>query len=96
MSGDHCTRNMGDIQALFRSRLQIQILLALVDGNKTLAQLREITGSSSQALIPRIRKLESGNFIAISDYEYHLTPVGRLLRQEDAGYYSFQVDYHEA
>jgi predicted transcriptional regulator len=73
---------MGDIQALFRSRLQIQILLALVDGNKTLAQLREITGSSSQALIPRIRKLESGNFIAISDYEYHLTPVGRLLSKK--------------
>lgn len=82
MSVDHCTRNMGDIQALFRSRLQIQILLALVDGNKTLAQLREITGSSSQALIPRIRKLESGNLITISDYEYHLTPVGRLLSKK--------------
>jgi predicted transcriptional regulator len=70
---------MGDIQALFRSRLQIQILVALAGGNKTLAQLREITGSSSQALIPRIRKMESSNFMAISDYEYHLTPVGKLL-----------------
>lgn len=73
---------MGDIQALFRSRLQMQILLALADGNKTLSQLREITGSSSQALIPRIRKLESGNFIAISDYEYYLTPIGGLLSKK--------------
>jgi predicted transcriptional regulator len=82
MSVDHYTRNIGDIQALFRSRLQIQILLALVDKNKTLAQFREITGSSSQALIPKIRKLESSNFMAISDYEYHLTPLGRLLTKK--------------
>ena len=79
MAVDHYTRIMGDIQALFRSRLQIQILLALADGNKTLAQLREITGSSSQALIPKIRKLESSNYIAISEYEYHLRPVGKIL-----------------
>ena len=79
MAVDHYTRIMGDIQALFRSRLQIQILLALADGNKTLAQLREITGSSSQALIPKIRKLETSNYIAISEYEYHLTTVGRIL-----------------
>ena len=64
---DQYTRIMGDIQALFRSRLQIQILLALADGTKTLSQLRDITGSSSQALIPKIRKLESSNFMAISD-----------------------------
>lgn len=79
MAVDHYTRIMGDIQALFRSRLQIQILLALADGNKTLAQLRDITGSSSQALIPKIRKLETSNYIAISEYEYHLTPVGKIL-----------------
>lgn len=82
MAVDHYTRIMGDIQALFRSRLQIQILLALSDGTKTLAQLREVTGSSSQALIPKIRKLESSNFMAISDYEYHLTPVGRILTKK--------------
>jgi predicted transcriptional regulator len=79
---DQFSRSMGDIQALFRSRLQIQILLSLADGNKTLAQLRDITGSSSQALIPRIRKLESSNFMEISDYEYLLTPIGRLLTKK--------------
>ncbi len=79
MAVDHYTRIMGDIQALFRSRLQIQILLALAEGTRTLAELREVTGSSSQALIPKIRKLESGNFMEISEYEYHLTPIGRIL-----------------
>ena len=79
---DQYSRIMGDIQALFRSRLQIQILLALADGTKTLSQLRDITGSSSQALIPKIRKLESSNFMAISDYEYHLTPVGKILTKK--------------
>lgn len=82
MAVDNYTRIMGDIQALFRSRLQIQILLALADETKTLAQLREVTGSSSQALIPKIRKLESSNFMAISDYEYHLTPVGKILTKK--------------
>jgi predicted transcriptional regulator len=82
MSVDHYSRSMGDIQALFRSRLQIQILLSLADGNKTLAQLRDITGSSSQALIPRIRRLESSNLMAISDYEYHLSPIGDLLTKK--------------
>jgi len=79
MSVDHYTRSMGDIQALFRSRLQIQILLALGDGTKTLAQLREVTGSSSQALIPKIRGLESQMLIEQNNYTYLLTPLGQVL-----------------
>jgi predicted transcriptional regulator len=70
---------MGDIQALFRSRLQIQILLALQEGNQTLANLREKTGSSSQALIPKIRGLESQMLVEQRNYEYVLTPLGRVL-----------------
>jgi predicted transcriptional regulator len=70
---------MGDIQALFRSRLQIQILLALSEGNQTLANLREKTGSSSQALIPKIRGLESQMLVEQKNYEYILTPLGRVL-----------------
>lgn len=79
MASDEYTRIMGDIQALFRSRLQIQILLALADGDKTLAQLRDRTGSSSQALIPKIRGLESQMLIEQSNYEYLLTPLGLVL-----------------
>jgi predicted transcriptional regulator len=79
MAVDHYTRIMGDIQALFRSRLQIQILLALADGTKTLANLRDVTGSSSQALIPKIRGLESQMLIEQRNYEYHLTPLGQVL-----------------
>jgi predicted transcriptional regulator len=70
---------MGDIQALFRSRLQIQILLALSEGNQTLANLREKTGSSSQALIPKIRGLESQMLLEQRNYEYILTPLGQVL-----------------
>lgn len=79
MASDDYTRIMGDIQALFRSRLQIQILLALADGDKTLAQLRDRTGSSSQALIPKIRGLESQILIEQRNYEYLLTPLGQVL-----------------
>jgi predicted transcriptional regulator len=79
MAADQYTRVMGDIQALFRSRLQIQILLALGEGNQTLAHLREITGSSSQALIPKIRGLESQMLVEQRNYEYHLTPLGQVL-----------------
>jgi predicted transcriptional regulator len=79
MASDDYTRIMGDIQALFRSRLQIQILLALADGDKTLAQLRDRTGSSSQALIPKIRGLESQMLIEQRNYEYLLTPLGLVL-----------------
>jgi predicted transcriptional regulator len=78
-SADDYARIMGDIQALFRSRLQIQILLALADGDKTLAQLRDRTGSSSQALIPKIRTLESQMLIEQMNYGYLLTPLGHVL-----------------
>jgi predicted transcriptional regulator len=79
MATDQYTRVMGDIQALFRSRLQIQILLALQEGNQTLADLREKTGSSSQALIPKIRGLESQMLIEQRNYQYILTPLGQVL-----------------
>jgi predicted transcriptional regulator len=39
------------IHAIFSSRLKIQILLTLNKNNAPLSQLREVTGSTSQALI---------------------------------------------
>ena len=49
--------NQEEIQGIFRSRLITQILLALGEGVKPLSKLREITGSSSQAIIQKIRML---------------------------------------
>jgi predicted transcriptional regulator len=46
------------IQTIYSSRLKIQILLSIIDGPKSLSHLREVTGSTSQALIPKIRSLE--------------------------------------
>ncbi|MDI6718741.1 MAG: winged helix-turn-helix domain-containing protein [Methanomicrobiales archaeon] len=72
-------RTGSEIQSVFRSRLQIQIMLSLGEGNKTLADLRTITGSTSQALLPKIRKLESSRFIEAVEHEYRLTPLGRIV-----------------
>ena len=68
-----------DIQAIFRSRLLTQVLLALGSGSKPLSTLREITGSSSQALIPKIRQLEALHYVESARGEYALTAMGRLI-----------------
>lgn len=88
---DTYSKVMGEIQSLFRSRLQVQILLSLYGKNRTLSQLREITGSTSQALIPKIRKLESKKYIEISDYHYFLTPTGRILAGKMSDLIMFQA-----
>lgn len=68
-----------EIKSIFRSRLQTQILLALGEENKTLLQLSEITGSSSQAVIPKIRILESNQLVEEEGHNYRLTPMGKIL-----------------
>jgi len=67
------------LESIFRSRLQMQILLSLGEGCKTLSDLRTITGSSSQAIIPRIRALEKRSFISAQRCLYCLTPLGRIF-----------------
>jgi predicted transcriptional regulator len=68
-----------EIQAIFRSRLLTQILFALGAENRSLSDLREITGSSSQALIPRIRHLEAAGYVEHVAGDYALTPIGLVL-----------------
>jgi predicted transcriptional regulator len=72
------------LESIFRSRLQMQILLSLGEGCKTLSDLREITGSSSQALIPKIRVLEKRYFISANKYQYCLTSLGKVLETKIA------------
>ncbi|MDI6903167.1 MAG: DUF1724 domain-containing protein [Methanocellales archaeon] len=67
------------VQSILRSRLQTQILLSLCGGMKTLGQLREVTGSSSQAIIPKIRKLESLHLVEGENREYRLTSMGKVV-----------------
>ncbi|WP_238380857.1 hypothetical protein [Methanolobus vulcani] len=66
-----------DIQTLYRSRLIIEIILSLNEETKTLSQLRDITGSTSQALIPKIRKLES--LIEAKKEGFFLTSIGKIV-----------------
>lgn len=75
-----------DIQQLYRSRLQTEILLSLSEGGKTLSQLREITGSISQSVIPRIRKLESMYLLEKDKNEYRLTPSGKIIASRIADF----------
>lgn len=71
-----------DVQAIFRSRLLMQVLVALGDGSKPLSTLRDITGSSSQALIPKIRQLEALHYVESVRGDYALTPVGRIVEPQ--------------
>lgn len=67
------------IHSIFSSRLKIQILLSLADGARSLSELREVTGSVSQALIPKIRKLEDLSLVESSRGVYCLTPFGKVI-----------------
>jgi predicted transcriptional regulator len=67
------------IHSIYSSRLKIQILLTLHQNNASLGRLREVTGSTSQALIPKIRNLEKHGLIEVVNHEYCLTPLGRAV-----------------
>ncbi|MDN7013504.1 DUF1724 domain-containing protein [Methanoculleus sp. FWC-SCC3] len=71
-----------DVQAIFRSRLLTQVMIALGSGSKPLSTLRDITGSSSQALIPKIRQLEALHYVESIRGDYALTAMGRLVEPE--------------
>ncbi|OPY35574.1 MAG: hypothetical protein A4E35_02400 [Methanoregula sp. PtaU1.Bin051] len=50
-----------------------------MEGPKQLSELRDVTGSTSQAIIPKIRSLERLSLIERQDHGYFITPVGRIL-----------------
>jgi len=80
MNGLEIYKKAGDnVQAIYRSRLLIEILLSLSEGGRRLSQLREITGSTSQAIIPKLRKLEADHLIEMKEREYCLTPTGKIV-----------------
>lgn len=73
-------KKAGDnVQAIYRSRLLTEILLSLNESSRKLSQLREITGSTSQAIIPKLRELEADHLIEIKEREYYLTPTGKIV-----------------
>ncbi|AKB19014.1 transcriptional regulator, ArsR family [Methanosarcina sp. WWM596] len=80
MSGFKIYREMGDdVQAIYRSRLITEILLSLNESSRKLSQLREITRSTSQAIIPKLRKLEADHLIETKEHEYYLTQTGKVV-----------------
>ncbi len=74
------------IHSLYNSRLKIQILLTLLHHTTSLSRLRDVTGSTSQALIPKIRSLENQGLIEAANYEYRLTPLGGVVAMNVEGF----------
>ncbi len=70
------------IQSIYGSRLMIQILLSVEEGGTPLSTLRETTGSTSQALIPKIRKLESLSLVESRGPGYAPTTFGSLIARK--------------
>ncbi len=70
------------IQSIYGSRLMVQILLSVEEEGTPLSTLREITGSTSQALIPKIRKLESLSLVEPRGPGYAPTTFGSLVAQK--------------
>jgi predicted transcriptional regulator len=84
------------IHSVYSSRLKVQILLALLEKQASLSELRDITGSTSQALIPKIRSLENQIFVQSKNYAYLLTPLGKIVADNVAGYVNIMagIDQH--
>lgn len=70
------------IHSIYSSRLKVQTLLTLINGNASLARLREVTGSTSQAIIPKIRSLERAGLVESVAYDYRLTALGRVVAEQ--------------
>jgi predicted transcriptional regulator len=75
-------KNSKLIQSIYSSRLKIQILLALAGGPKSLSDLRDTTGSTSQALIPKIRGLERLALIEPQANGYSHTTLGAIITKK--------------
>ena len=79
-------KHLKPIHSIYSSRLKIQILLTLLHNKASLSQFRDVTGSTSQALIPKIRSLEKQGLIESVNYEYCLTPLGRVVAMNVEGF----------
>ena len=72
-------RNKKEAQSILRSGLTTTILLALHDGDKTRYELREITGSSSVALSPKLAWLREKIIIQERGHDYQLSRTGKVI-----------------
>jgi predicted transcriptional regulator len=64
----------------------VQILLSVETEGTPLSNLRDVTGSTSQAIIPKIRKLETLSLVEPRGPGYGPTTLGRLIAQKIADF----------
>ena len=88
--------NKREAQSILRSGLTTTILLALHDGDKTRYDLREITGSSSVALSPKLGWLREKKIIQERGHDYQLSRTGKVIasRMEEYILTSVAINKH--
>lgn len=57
-------------------------MISLGEGDKTLTALREVTGTTSQTILPKIRYLEKVHYIHYQGNAYRLTPQGEVISSQ--------------
>lgn len=56
-----------------------KVLLMLLEGPKTLEEIRESLKDTSAGVIPQIKKLEKANWVIKKERRYYLTEIGEII-----------------
>ena len=59
-----------------------EVLLLLMEGNKTLEEIRNALNESSPSILPQIKILKEYKLVCQTKEGYHLTDIGRLVTSE--------------
>lgn len=78
--------NMEFANEIFSSPIMMTLLLHLSESAKTRDQLKEITGSTSPVITPKLRWLKTNSIIEEDDDEFRLTLKGQAFVKEFEGF----------
>lgn len=69
------------LDILTLSEKRKNLLLLLLDGAKTLDEIRTSLGVTSTGMLPQIRKMEERNLVRQEDRKYALTAIGKVIAE---------------
>ncbi|MBQ8407516.1 MAG: transcriptional regulator [Clostridia bacterium] len=58
--------NLSDLADVFQSRLRLMIISALITGDKTFNEIKEITGATDGNISVQITKLENAGYVTVT------------------------------
>ena len=58
--------NLSDLADVFQSRLRLMIISALITGDKTFNEIKEITGATDGNISVQITKLDSVGYVTVT------------------------------